>query len=203
MTMLLDFNSPAETFAPVSHKWPPQGQWTYEDYCRLPEDGWIYEIIEGELLMSPAPLTRHQQVKLNLSALLWLHNQQHNVGEILDAPLDVILPGQTSSVQPDIIFVLRDRLHIIEEKNVQGAPDLAVEILSPWNWNVDRQKKFKLYAKAGVTEYWIIDPEQRTIELYELHGSTYRLLGKHGVGEMVRSKVVAGFEAAVEKICRS
>lgn len=203
MTMLLDFTSPAETFAPASHQWPRQGQWTYEDYCRLPDDGWIYEIIEGELHMSPAPLTRHQQAKINLSSLFWVYNQKHDAGEVLDAPLDVILPGLSSPVQPDVVFILRHHLHIIGEKNVQGVPDLLVEILSPWNWNVDRQKKFKIYAKAGVSEYWIIDPEKRTIELYVLRGDTYHLLGQYGVGERVRSEVVAGFEVKVEDVCRA
>ncbi len=201
MTMLLDFTSPTETFAPASHKWPPQGQWTYEDYCRLPDDGWIYEILEGELHLSPAPLTRHQKLILNLSATFWTYNNQHNFGEVLIAPTDVILPGLTSPVQPDIVVVLRRHLEIVKDERIEGAPDLVVEILSPWNWNVDRQKKFRIYAKAGVPEYWIIDPEKRTIELYSLRGYIYHMLGKYGVGESVRSKILAGFEVAVEEIC--
>ncbi len=203
MTMLLDFTSPTEIFTPVSHKWPPQGQWTYEDYCRLPDDGWIYEVIEGELHMSPAPLTRHQKAKLNLSAQLWNYNNEHPFGEVLIAPTDVILPGWTSPVQPDIVVVLQHQIDIVKDERVEGVPDLFVEILSPWNWNVDRQKKFRIYAKAGVSEYWIIDPEKRTIELYALCGDTYHLLGKYGVGERVRSEVVAGFEVYVEEVCRA
>ncbi|MEK7727713.1 MAG: Uma2 family endonuclease [candidate division KSB1 bacterium] len=203
MTMLLDFTSPGYAFAPTGHKWPPQGQWTYEDYCRLPEDGWIYEVLEGELHMSPAPLTRHQKIILNLSATFWTYNNQHQFGEVLIAPTDVILPGLTSPVQPDIVVVLQHHLAIVKDERIEGAPDLVVEILSPWNWNVDRQKKFKIYAKAGVPEYWIVDAEKRTIELYVLRGDAYHLLGNYGVGECVRSEVVIGFEVKVEEICRA
>ncbi len=201
MTMILDFTSPTETATPAAFKWPPQGQWTYEDYCRLPEDGWIYEVIEGELHMSPAPLTRHQKIILNLSATFWTCNNRQKFGEVLIAPTDVILPGLTAPVQPDIVIVLQKHIAIVKDERVEGVPDLVVEVLSPWNWNVDRQKKFKVYAKAGVPEYWIVDPDQRTIELYVLRGSAYHLLGKYGVGETARSNVLSGFEVAVEDIC--
>lgn len=201
MTMLLDFNSPADTFAPTSHKWPPQGQWTYEDYCRLPEDGWIYEIIEGELYMSPAPQTRHQICKGNLFAAFWIYNKQHKVGTVLDAPSDVVLPGFANPVQPDIIFVLKKHRAIIKKEQVEGVPDILVEVLSPWNWNVDRQKKFKIYAQAGVPEYWIVDPDKRAIELYALRDNVFHLIGKHGVGESLHSKILRGFEVEVEEIC--
>lgn len=201
MTMILDFTSPTETATPATVNWPPQGQWTYEDYCRLPEDGWIYEVIEGELHRSPAPQIRHQICKGNLFAAFWNYNKQHKAGAVLDAPSDVILPGYTTPVQPDIIFVLKDHLEIIKKEQVEGIPDILVEVLSPWNWNVDRQKKFKVYAKAGVPEYWIVDPDQRTIELYVLRGNTYHLLGKYGASETARSNVLSGFEVAVEDIC--
>lgn len=201
MTMILDYTSQPETPAPATFKWPPQGQWTYEDYCRLPEDGWIYEVIEGELHMSPAPQTRHQRSIGNLFAILWNYNKLHSKGEVFIAPTDVVIAGWATPVQPDIIFILQEHLDIIKDERVEGVPDLLVEVLSPWNWNVDRQKKFKVYAKAGVPEYWIVDPDQRTIELYVLHGNTYHLLGKYGVGETAHSNILAGFEVAVAEIC--
>lgn len=200
MTMLLDFASQTEAAAPATFKWPAQGQWTYEDYCRLPEDGWIYEVIEGELHMSPAPLTRHQKTILNLSAIFWNYNHQHPFGEILIAPTDVILPGLATPVQPDIAIVLQHHVEIVKDERIEGVPDLVIEVLSPWNWNLDRQKKFKIYAKAGVPEYWIVDPEKRMMELYILHGNAYRLLANHSAGESVRSKILAGFEAKLEDI---
>jgi Uma2 family endonuclease len=198
------FHSTADVVIPAGrpeHEWPPQGKWTYEDYCRLPEDGWTYEVIEGELYMSPAPLTRHQRCKGNLFAAFWNFSGEHDVGMVLDAPTDVILSELATPVQPDIIFVVKERLDIVKDERVEGAPDIVVEVLSPGNWLLDRREKFKVYAKAGVREYWIIDPHARTIELFCLRGSAYELIGKYGVGETVRSEVLPGFEVNVEEVC--
>ncbi|MDZ7406702.1 MAG: Uma2 family endonuclease [candidate division KSB1 bacterium] len=87
------------------------------------------------------------------------------------------------------------------DERVEGAPDIVVEVLSPDNWLLDRRDKFKVYAKAGVREYWIVDPHARTIELFGLRGSIYALIGKYAVGETVRSEVLAGFEVKVEEVC--
>jgi Uma2 family endonuclease len=120
---------------------------------------------------------------------------------VLDAPTDVLLPGLATPVQPDVIFVVKERLDIIKEERVEGAPDIVVEVLSPGNWLVDRREKFRVYAKAGVREYWIVDPKARTVELFCLRGSTYALTGKYGAGETVRSEVLPGFEVKVEEVC--
>ncbi len=199
MSLLLDFEPKSGTA--TGYKRPPQGKWTYEDYCRLPEDGKIYEIIEGELFMSPAPQTRHQICKGNLFAALWIHNKRYHLGMVLDAPSDIILGELASPVQPDIIFILKDHLDIVKKERVEGAPDLAVEVLSPWNWKIDRGKKSKIYAKAGVREYWIVDPDKRTIELYHLQKKTYKLIGKYKAGESVHSKILPGFAVQVEEVC--
>ena len=203
MTLLVDFPPDTRSVTIEDGKWPPQGQWTYEDYCRLPEDGWIYEVIEGELLMSPAPRTKHQLCKGNLYAAFWNYTTEHEVGTVFDAPYDVLLPGLTSPIQPDVMFVLKENLHIVKDENIQGVPDLVVEVLSPWNWVADRRRKFQVYAKAGVREYWIIDPEARTIELYWLEKGAYALVGKYAVGEIVHSKILHGFEVEVEEVCPS
>jgi len=193
-----DADIPARRF---ENEWPPQGKWTYEDYCRLPEDGWIYEIIEGELYMSPAPKTIHQKCGGRLFAAFFNFAQQHDLGEPYYSPIDVILPGLTNPVQPDVIFIVKERLDIVKEERVEGAPDIIVEVLSPWNWFADRRKKFEIYAKAGVREYWLIDPKARTIELFTLQGGTHVLIGKYGVGESVRSEVLPGFAVKGEDIC--
>lgn len=186
---------------PVRSKWPPQGQWTYEDYCRLPEDGWIYEVIEGELLMSQAPRMLHQRSKGKIFAALLAFTEKNEAGLVLDAPHDVLLPGLNTNVQPDILFVARERLDIVKPEHTVGAPDLIVEVISPWNWNADRQKKFNIYARAGVKEYWIVDPEVRTIELFFLRGNQYQLVGKYDVKKSVRSKVLKGFHVKVKEVC--
>ncbi len=198
------FHSATDVVIPAGrpeHEWPPQGKWTYEDYCRLPEDGWTYEVIEGELYMSPAPLTIHQRCKLKFAATFLSFAEDHDAGMVLDAPTDVLLPGLASPVQPDVIFVSKERLDIVKDERVEGAPDIVVEVLSPGNWLLDRRDKFKVYAKAGVREYWIVDPHARTIELFGLRGSMYALIGKYVAGETVQSEVLPGFEVKVEDVC--
>jgi Uma2 family endonuclease len=194
---------PSVRQAPISteRKWPPQGEWTYEDYRRLPDDGWRYEIIEGELFMSPAPDPIHQECGFELMATFRDFNKKHNLGKVYIAPIDVILPGLATPVQPDGLFIFKERLHIVKKGQIEGAPDIVVEVLSPGNWLTDRREKFQNYAKAGVREYWIVNPLARTIELFVLRKGRYELIGKYGFGETVRSEVLPGFEVQVEEIC--
>jgi len=172
---------------------PPQKEWTLEDWRRLPEDDWRYEVIDGVLYMTPPPRTLHQMILMALSARMWSYARQHQLGEVIVAPCAVLLPTQPVPVQPDILFIQAERVDIIGETQVQGAPDLVVEILSPSNWMYDRREKFMLYQEAGVTEYWIIDPDLQTIEVSVLRGETFTLLGRWEVGEQAHSETLAGF----------
>jgi len=154
---------------------------TYEDYRHLPNDGKRYEILEGELFVSPAPKTKHQIVSVNLAAILHSHVRKHKLGRMLAAPADVVL-SRTNVVQPDLLFISNPRLKILTEQNVQGAPDLIVEILSEFTEEQDRTLKMQIYARHGVREYWLIHPERETVEVYELddklriflHRATYQ-----------------------------
>jgi Uma2 family endonuclease len=165
-----------ERFPPQSEL-PRQGQWTYADYCRLPEDGWRYEVIRGVLYMTPAPWPRHRKATGNILAALHRHVQEGDLGEVYAAPIDVLLPGLTDPVQPDILFLARDRLDIVKEKAIEGVPDLIVEVLSPTNWFTDQRIKFEVYATAGVKEYWIVDSDRKTVEVYGLKDGAYALAG--------------------------
>jgi Uma2 family endonuclease len=185
----------------LKDNWPPQGKWTYEDYRRLPDDGWRYEIIEGELYTSPAPDPIHQESGFELMALFRDFNKKHNMGKVYIAPIDVILPGLATPVQPDGLFIVKERLHIVKKARIEGAPDVIVEVLSPSNWLLDRREKFQAYAKGGVREYWIVNPLARTIELFVLRENRYELIGKYGDGETVRSEVLPGFEVKVDEVC--
>lgn len=188
--------------------WPPRrGEWTYEDYARLPNDQWRYEIIKGELRMAPAPRTRHQEVGFNLKLFLGQFVQAHRLGKVYDAPVDVILSDNVTDatlaapVQPDILFIAQKRLDIVQEKFIAGAPDLIVEILSPSNWLDDRRDKFMVYEAAGVREYWIVDPDNCTVEVFVLRGDQYMQVGRYAPGDTIVSDVVAGFEIAVSEFC--
>ncbi len=141
---------------------------TYDDYLRLPNDGRRYEILEGEIFVSPSPVTKHQIVSGNLYAILHHHVRTHKLGLVLHAPTDVVL-SYTNVVQPDLLFVSNARKKIITEKNIQGAPDLMVEILSETSAEHDRTSKKQIYARHGVKEYWLIDPDRETLEVYKLN----------------------------------
>lgn len=187
--------------APQARPWPPeQGQWTYEDWLRLPDDGFRYEVLNGVLYMTPPPAIRHQSVSHNLELAIGSFVKERRRGVVLSAPCGVCLPGQPVPVQPDILFVRAERRDIIGEEYVEGAPDLVVEVLSPSNWLYDRTEKFRVYQEAGVPEYWIVDYRARTVEVFVLEEGTYALLGKSGVGEVAHSKVLQGFEVAVDEV---
>ncbi len=129
-------------------------QLTYEDYCQLPPDGRRYQLVEGELFVTPAPATAHQRVSRNLEFVLIGHVKEHKLGVIYDAPIDVILDNQTV-VQPDILFVSRERIELVSDRGIEGAPDLVVEILSPRTQKIDRTTKLRVYARAGVQHIWL------------------------------------------------
>jgi Uma2 family endonuclease len=192
--------TPADTLAQQS-MWPPQGHWTYADYARLPNDGWRYDVIRGKLHMAPAPNIKHQMAARNIGVNLVLYVQRNQLGEVLFAPTDVILPDDLGTpVQPDLLFVARERLDIIAETRVEGAPDLVVEVLSPSNWLDDRREKYEVYETTGVREYWIVDPDLRVVEVYMLRDGVYVLLGKFGPGDTIRSQVLAGFAVAIDQV---
>lgn len=183
-----------------SPPWPEQGEWTLADWERLPDDGYRYELIGGELFVSPPPAVPHQNASGNLFLRMASHAAAHALGKVYCAPIGVMLPPKRNAVQPDIIFVSKRREKIIGLKYIEGVPDLIVEIVSPSNWSVDRQEKFKLYAKAGVKEYWIVDYRPKTIEVFLLHKGEYALQGKFSVGQKVRAALLKGFEVKVEEV---
>ncbi|MBI2802060.1 MAG: Uma2 family endonuclease [Gammaproteobacteria bacterium] len=133
--------------------------YTYDDYCTLPEDmSRRYELLHGDFSMVPAPTTKHQQISINLSSLLRQYVKIHRLGKILYSPVDVIF-GQGDArevVQPDLVFI--------------AARNDDIEILSPGTKDRDRGYKLKMYARYGVPEYWIVDPETRTIDVYQSGG---------------------------------
>jgi Uma2 family endonuclease len=184
-----------------SESLPTQGDWTYEDYCRLPDDGWRYEVLRGVLHMTPAPSWGHQETVLNFAVLLRNFVRERNLGKVNVAPVDILLPrGLATPVQPDAVFISKERSGIIQDKLVEGAPDLVLEVFSPSNWLTDRRDKFLIYAEAGVREYWIADPKNRNAEVFVLRDGTYELLGSFGPGERARSEILPGFEPAVDEI---
>ncbi len=140
-------------------------KFTYEDYVLFPDDGRRHELIDGEHYVTLSPLTKHQRIVANLLISLGSHLKEITRGQLLCAPMDVVLSDQ-DVVQPDLLFIAHGRVSIITEKNIQGAPDLVVEILSESSRKTDEIIKRKLYERYQVQEYWIVDPELETIKIY-------------------------------------
>ncbi len=149
---------------------------TYHEYALLPQDRNRYEVLDGELYMTPSPTYRHQRIVSRLHSLLAAYVSRQGLGEVLTAPMDVVL-SETNVVQPDVLFVRADRLPPITAKHIPVAPDLIVEVLSPASLEQDREDKKTVYARHGVRHYWIVDPDNRTFEVFELAGSEYGLAG--------------------------
>ena len=140
---------------------------TYRDYLLIPEDGMRHEILEGEEIVSPSPVPRHQIVLVNLTLAFGEFIKGKDLGRLLVAPMDVVLADDTV-LEPDILFIAKHRLGIIGEKAITGAPDLVVEVVSPSSRKVDRREKLRTYQKHGVREYWIADPDARSVEVFVL-----------------------------------
>jgi len=149
-------------------------KFTYEDYVLFLADGKRHEIIEGDHYVNPPPNSYHQAVLSRINSQFIELVEKPKLGFVFFAPIDVQL-DELNIVQPDLVVILNERKSIITKKNIQGAPSLAVEIISPGNPKHDRQLKKKLYEKCEIPEYWIVDPESETIEAYLLVDKRYVL----------------------------
>jgi Uma2 family endonuclease len=166
-----------------------QGNWTYERYAQIPDDGQRYEVIYGVLFMAPAPTIGHQGVSSHLLGRLMQYVEFAGKGRVFHAPCDVELAPDVV-VQPDIVVVLNDNLEILTPSRIIGARDLVIEIASPSTAAYDRRTKQDAYARAGVREYWLVDPATRTIELMMLEHGAYRVVGVYQNQALLPSKVV-------------
>jgi len=148
---------------------------TYEDYVALPNDGRRYEVHDGELSVTPAPGTRHQRVIGRLFRLLSDHVDAHQLGEVFVSPITVIL-ADTTVVEPDLVYLDPSRAGLVNARGIEGAPTLAVEVISPSTPRIDRVTKLRVYARYRVPFYWIVDPQARTVEAFEHTEDGYRLV---------------------------
>ncbi|MCL0057380.1 Uma2 family endonuclease [Dehalococcoidia bacterium] len=174
-------------------------RFTYEDYLRLPNDRKQYQIIEGEVCVVPSPAPRHQDTLRKLTILLSNFVERHKLGRVYIAPCDVILSDE-DVVQPDIFFISNEREYIIAEKNIQGVPDLVVEILSASSAKLDRALKMKLYERFGVKEYWLVDPVKEEIEALTLEGEGYQSLGVFGIRQSFESLYLTGLKVDLREV---
>lgn len=180
----------------------PFANLTYEDYRTAPADK-RYELLDGDLIMVPSPNLAHQKVQSRLGRRLSQFIEENALGEFFFAPCDVVL-ADTDVVQPDLLFVSRDRAHLLSGgENVRGAPDLVVEILSPATAERDRGYKRDLYGRHGVAEYWLVDPLEETVAIHRQRGGALTLTHTFGRGETLHSPLLAGLTVALDDIFQS
>lgn len=174
---------------------------TIDDLTALPDDDKTYELIEGELIVSSAPTLKHQRVIMNLLYFVQSYLVENPIGELFPTP--GVIFDRHNSVIPDIVFVTNEQLEQIgSEPHIRLAPALAVEVVSPGRENArrDRVKKLRVYGKFGVGEYWIADPEARTIEIYRPVGDTLALFATVGNDEEITSPLLPGFSCRAARI---
>jgi Uma2 family endonuclease len=182
-----------------------RARWTWAEFARLPsEEGKRHEVIDGELVMTPSPSLGHQRIVKQLVRRLDAFVSQHDLGEIFPGPVDVLL-DEGDYLAPDLVFVARERSHLLSDRGIEGPPDLVVEIASPSTAGRDRGVKLERYRLFGVSEYWVVDPDTRTVEVWDLArgagesavwgvGDTFRWAPSEGVValEVTVAEIVSG-----------
>jgi Uma2 family endonuclease len=174
---------------------------TYEDYVLIPEDGLRHEVLDGEHYVSPSPKKAHQRASSKLHVRLGSFVEERDLGEIYAAPFDVRF-SEHDIAQPDLIFISNERTDILNEDNAKGAPDLVVEILSDSTRRIDEGIKRRLYERAGVFEYWLVDPKRQTVTVFRRvrdgFGHAEVLSGERG--DVLTTPLLPGLEIRVSEI---
>lgn len=172
---------------------------TYDDYVKTPE-GSMIQLIEGQLVQEPsAPYISHQRISRKLLYKIENYVRENDCGEVFNAPTDVNL-DKYNCLQPDLLFVAKERLDIIGEKCIKGAPDLVIEILSTWTTKRDLVQKKKLYEKFGVKEYWIVHLNDQLLEMFVLEDTQYILYNVYTKGDKLESNALNNFWLELKEI---
>ncbi len=173
---------------------------TYADYATLtPTDSGNYELHQGKILYMPSPTPHHQDVAMNLSSRMHLYASQGKLGKVFTAPLDTVFDSFTT-FQPNILFIAKERSHIIGDKKIEGAPDLVVEVLSASNNPKEMSYKKHIYESFMVREYWLINLKKLTITVYNNIEGELLPIGVFKGDDEVESQVIPGFKVAVQDV---
>jgi len=175
---------------------------TYDDYLLFPEDGQRHEVLDGEHYVTPSPFIRHQDISSNLHSVLGPFVRENRLGRIYAAPTDVVLSPHDVAV-PDLLFISNERLRILTDRNVQGAPDLVIEIISPSTRRRDEGIKLERYDRLGVMEYWMFYPDRKTTKVYRRDGNRLRLVAELTVEDILTTPLLPGLEIRLAEIFES
>jgi Uma2 family endonuclease len=176
----------------------PKTGLTYEDLQAFPEDNFRRELIDGELIVTPAPSTRHQDVVLELGARLLAHVKEHG-GKVFIAPTDVFF-SDTNVVEPDVLYVRPENVARVEKKLVRSAPDIVVEVSSPSTRRLELVRKHELYARFGVPEYWYVDLEADRVEVYRLGAGHYGRPALLARGDVLETSQIPGWSISMDQL---
>lgn len=196
-------NDPHMYVAEISELFPPQGLWTEADYLRLPHSNRTIELFSGRLVIHPPHSAAHQRVAGELAIAMDRFVDEHKLGEVLFASLAVRL-GLNQIRMPDVLFISRANIGRKRKLWIEGSPDLIVEVVSSTSRTIDAFDKLADYARAFVSEYWLVDPDEQALRVYSLDagGDTpeYRLAGSYGPGTTAHSELLSGFEIPVSQL---
>ena len=172
---------------------------TYADYVRFPDDGLRHEIIDGEHYVTPSPATQHQRIVRNLLYLIQSHLEMQPLGEVFCAPFDALL-SEFDIVVPDLIYLSNERSQFLTSKNLQGPPDLVIEILSPSTRSRDKRLKHALYERVGVTEYWVVDPELDLVEVHRRAAERFAPAIRVNRPSVLTTPLLPGLELPLDRV---
>ena len=169
------------------------------DIWDMPEDGKRYEVIDGQLYATPTPVPEHQGALGVLFGYTGPYVHERLLGRVYFAPIGVVLDDE-NGLQPDLVYIARERLDLISGRGIEGAPDLVAEVVSPSTRARDRGIKLRRYAASGVPHYWIVDPRTRALEAYRLTEQGYELSGTFGPGSTFRPQLFPDLELPVDEL---
>jgi Uma2 family endonuclease len=172
---------------------------TRADYEKMPEGPPYFQVIEGDLIMSPSPKTFHQYITGNIHTMLASYLKRRPIGIVILAPLDVFLTD-VNIYQPDVMMILKQRASIITDHGLEGAPNLAVEILSSSTGRFDKGAKRKVYSRTGVEELWLIDPEAKTIQFFDFAKDAENPAATYDIKSVFNSRLLPGLRISAKKI---
>ncbi len=177
---------------------------TYAEFREMDfsdNDGAYYELLNGEIVARNSPTWQHQAIVANLIYLIKSFIMPNNLGKVFGSPLDVILDDQNAP-QPDVLFIRRDRLFILDNRDnvVHGAPDLVIEVISPTSIRRDRSQKMKIYEQFGVREYWLVDPKNQSVEVYQMQANRYEMTSVAAETGQIESSVLEGIDLDVNRV---
>ncbi len=177
---------------------------TYDDFVHFPDDGKRHELIDGEHYVTPSPNTRHQTVSVNLLLCIGMWLETHPLGRVYSAPFDVVF-SDIDIVEPDLLYLSHERARaVLTDKHVKGAPDLVIEIGSPGTRRRDETIKRHLYERAGVAEYWFVDPEVDTVRVYRRDGDRFAVVREllRETDDVLTTDLLPGLDIPLARIFR-